>query len=117
MAFSDPQSITVDSTPISLPRISEERAKSIYQSADGNLRLTISHQESKGRIRRMARIDARTVAADPLTAENEYKSLGVYLVMDEPEFGFSIADIWDYVEGFKTWLSEANTTKISGSEH
>lgn len=114
--FTDPQSVTIDAVPISMPRISSDGTKALYSAADESLKMTISHQESKGRTRRMVRLDKRVVAADPLTSVNEYKSCGVYLVIDEPEFGFTDDAIDDVVQGFKTWLSTANVTKVLGSE-
>lgn len=65
----------------------------------------------------MARIDKRVIAADPLTSVNEYKTVGIYVVIDEPEYGFTDDNIDDALQGFKTWLSTANVTKILGSEH
>jgi hypothetical protein len=65
----------------------------------------------------MIRVDQRVVAADPLTSVNEYKSLGVYLVIDEPEYGFDDDAIYDVVLGLTTWLSEANVLKACSSQH
>lgn len=114
--FTDPQSVTIDGTAYSMPRISSDGTKALYSEAAELLKMTVSHQESKGRTRRMVRLDRRVVAADPLTSVNEYKSCGVYLVIDEPEFGFSDDAIDDIVQGFKTWLSTANVLKVLGSE-
>lgn len=118
MAFADPQSITVDSTPVELPRVKPEANASLYKSADENYSLRISHQESKGRTRRMVRIDARTVAADPLTAVNQFQSLGVYVVVDEPEFGFADDAVEDVVVALTTWLGVAgNVAKLLSHQH
>lgn len=117
MAFTDPQSVTIDAVPYSMPRVSSESTKSLYSEATEALKMTISHQESKSRTRRMVRLDKRVVAADPLTAVNEYQTVGVYLVIDEPEYGFSDDAIDDIVQGFKTWLTTANVLKVLGSEH
>lgn len=117
MAFADPQSITVNAVPVSLPRTKSDGYRSEYTEADEEFKLTISHQESNKRTRRMVRVDQRVVAADPLTALNEYKSLGVYLVIDEPEYGFSTAEIDYLVQALCTWLSTANVTKVCGNEH
>jgi predicted Zn-dependent peptidase len=65
----------------------------------------------------MVRVDQRVVAADPLTSVNEYKSLGVYLVIDEPEYGFADDDIDDVVQALCGWLTTANVLKLAGSEH
>lgn len=119
MSFADPQSITIDSAPISLPRISTSSSASVYKSADEAYRLDISHQETKAkRTRRMARITSRVVAADPLTALNEYKEGSVYLVVDEPEYGFTDADLAKIVGALSAWLAAStNTAKLLGSEH
>lgn len=117
MAFTDPQSITVNAIAKSLPRVKSDGARSEYLEAAEEFKLTISHQESKGRTRRMVRIDQRVVAADPLSSVNEYKSLGVYLVIDEPEYGFSDAQIDYVVQALCDWASTANITKVLGNEH
>jgi predicted Zn-dependent peptidase len=114
--FADPQSVTINAVPYSMPRISTEPSKSLYSTADEALKLTISDQESKDRTRIMVRLDKRVVAADPLTSVNTYKNLGVYLVVDKPEYGFSITDIDNVIQGFKTWLSTANNSKFLGME-
>lgn len=115
--FTDPQSVTINTVATSMPRIQSGATNSVYSAADESLKMTISHQEAKDRTRRMVRLDKRVVAADPLTAENEYKTVGVYLVIDQPEYGFAIADIDNIVQGFKAWLTTANVTKLIGAEH
>jgi hypothetical protein len=114
--FTDPQSVTIDGSAHSMPRISTDGTKALYSEADETLKMTISHQESKNRTRHMVRLDMRVVAADPLTAVNEYKSAGVYLVIDEPEFGFADADLDNIVQGFTTWLTTANVLKVVANE-
>lgn len=115
--FTDPQSLTINAVPFTLPRISSDGTRSDYSTSDEAVKMTISHQEGKGRTRRMVRVDQRVIAADPLTSVNEFKTLGVYLVIDEPEYGFSDASIDYVVQALKTWLSTANVTKICGAEH
>lgn len=117
MAFADPQTITVNTVAQTLNRIKSDGYRSEYLEADEEFKLTISHQESKSRTRRMVRVDQRVVAADPLTSVNEYKNLGVYLVVDEPEYGFTDAEIDYVVQALCTWLSTANVTKVCGNEH
>lgn len=117
MAFSDPQSITVDAVPQTLNLVQSDGKKSIYAAADESFKMTISHQESAKRTRRMVRIDNRVVAADPLTSVNEYKGLGVYVVVDEPEYGFADTDIDNVVQALVAWLTPANVTKLLSSQH
>lgn len=117
MAFTDPQTVTIDATPIELNRIKSDGFRSEYLSADEGLKMVISHQEVKGRTRRMIRLDQRVIASDPLTSVSEYKSLGVYLVIDEPEYGFSDSVIDTVVQGLKAYLSSANVIKICTNQH
>jgi len=117
MALADPQTITINSVAKTLNRIKSDGLKSIYATDDEVFTFTVSHQESGKRTRRMIRIDERVVAADPLTALNEYKSLGVYIVIDEPEYGFVDANIWLTVAGYLAWLTQANVLKVLASQH
>lgn len=117
MALQDPQTVTIDSVPSTLNRVQSDGTKSVYASADGNLKVTVSHLANKGRTRRMARIDKRIVAADPLSSVQEYKTLGVYVVIDEPEFGFADDAIDDIVQGFKAWLTSGIVTAVLGNQH
>lgn len=117
MAFADPQTITVNAVPLTLNKVRVEGQKTVYSTADEELKLTISHQESKGRTRRMARLDKRVVATNPLSSVNEYKSTGIYLVIDEPEYGFTDDELDDVVQGLTAWLTSANVLKILSSQH
>lgn len=112
----DPQTITIDGSAISFARTSSDGLRSTYQNPDGTHKLTVSHQTSKKRTRRMVRIDKQIVAADPLTAVNQYQTAGVYLVIDHPEFGFTVDQIDDVIQGFKTWLTTAMVTSIMASQ-
>lgn len=118
MALADPQSITIDSVATDLPRVETQGTKSVYRAADQNLSLTISHQRtSKKRVRHSVRIDIRDIVADPLTAENDYEEVGVYVVIDEPEYGFSDTTLDNIIDGFLAWFTTANIAKVLGSEH
>jgi hypothetical protein len=117
MAFTDPQTITINTVDKTCNRVKSDGYRSEYQTSDEEVKFTLSHQESKGRTRHMARVDQRTVAADPLSSVNEYKTLGVYLVIDEPEYGFTAAEADYVVQALTTWLSSANVLKILGNEH
>lgn len=117
MAFADPQTITISAVAQTLNRTKSDGLRTEYTTADEVYKFTISHQESGKRTRRMVRIDKRIVAADPLSSINEYKSLGVYLVIDEPEYGFTDTEIDYLVQALKTWASTANVLKVLGAEH
>lgn len=117
MAFTDPQTITVATVAKTLNLIEVDKAKSVYATADNEYKFTISHQLSGKRTRHMVRVDRVAVAADPLTALNASVSLGTYLVVDEPEFGFTDTQIGDVIAAFIVWLSGANVAKVLSSQH
>lgn len=114
--FSDPQSVTINAVPVSLPRVSVGDAEATYRAADETVQMLISHQSSKGRKRRMVRLDQTVIAADPLTAENASQKAGIYLVVDEPLFGFSDAELDYLVDALVAWLTSGNIAKLLGGE-
>lgn len=117
MALADPQTITIDTVAKTCNRIKSEGLRSTYQTSDEEVTFVVSHQESKKRTRRMMRVDQRKVAADPLTSVNEYKSAGAYLVIDQPEFGFSETELGDLVQALLDWATSANVVKVLGTQH
>ena len=114
--FADPQSLTINAVANSVPRISADDQSATYSSADGNLVFTISHQLSKKRMRHLVRIDQRIIAADPLTAVNTQQKAAVYMVIDEPEVGFTDAQLTYLVDALKAWATNANVAKVLGLE-
>lgn len=117
MALADPQTITVNTVAQTLNRVSSEKSKSVYKTADEQYTFTVSHQESGKRTRRMVRVDQRVVAADPLTSVNEYKSLGCYLVIDEPEYGFTDTQIDYVVQALAAWCDATNVGDVLSHQH
>lgn len=114
--FTDPQSVTINSVATSLPRVATGPTSANYANPDGTVKMKLSHSDLPGRVRHLARLDQTKVAADPLTAESEYKSLGVYIVVDEPTFGFTDTEIGYIVSALTAWLSPANVAKLLGRE-
>lgn len=116
MAFADPQTVTVNAVAQSMARVSSTGTSSVYMKADGNWKLTISHQASKGRVRSTARIEQRAIVPDPLTAVNDYETLSFYFVIDRPEVGFTDTQVNQLKTGLAAWLSDATGTKLFGLE-
>jgi len=117
MAFTDPQSVTVNSVAQSMPRIKSDGTKTIYQKSDRSFTLTISHIDSKdGRVRSMARIDQLAVVTNPLDSTNDYDTLSAYLVIDRPGFGFSLAQVQQLVAGLQAYLDSTAVGKLYGHE-
>lgn len=119
MAFADPQSITVNAVPVSLPRTSVERNSSEYVSADGRRKLKISHTYGKVN-RRVYRSDASKIVADPITGINKISSMSVYVVAVVPSDGtYSNTEAKYEVDALVAELTEssgANVVKWLGGE-
>jgi len=115
--FADPQTVTINTVSTPLARIvSNDPNKGVFQSADLLARLTIGHTNSGDRTRHLVRFDIKDIAADPLTAVNSYQNLGIYLVIDQPIYGFGVDDVKQCVGILKTFLSDANIAKVVGLE-
>jgi hypothetical protein len=101
MSFTDPLSITVSGVTTPLPRVSVGDDRSEYQSGDGLLQLSASHDYGK-RTRRLLRIDASKMTSDPFKpAENVKVSMSNYIVFDLPPAGYSAAEALAVYQGFK----------------
>jgi hypothetical protein len=119
MAFTDPQSVTISGTAISLPRVSTGQGTSQYQSADGLVSLVASHAYGR-RTRRVLRLDHSKITADPfIPAQNSKVSMSNYIVFDLPPAGYTNTDALAIYAGFKaafTATSDALITKLLGGE-
>jgi len=120
MSLADPLSITISGVTTSLPRVSVGDDRSEYQSGDGLIRVTASHQGGAGkRIRRMYRLDTSKLTADPFKpAENVQVGMAVYTVFDLPPAGYTAAEALAAFVGYKGLYgaSDANIVKILGGE-
>lgn len=117
MAFSDPQSITVNAVAQSLPRVSAGPLSSEYQKDDLSFRLRISRNVAKRR-RYMMRVDMRKIAPDPLASANNLEYQGAaYLVIDVPLIGYTNAEARDAALGLTGWATSANLLKVLGNEN
>jgi hypothetical protein len=119
MSFTDPLSVTISAVTTPLPRVSVEENESRYQSADGLIALTASHEYGK-RTRRLLRIDTSKMTSDPFRpAENVKVSMSNYMVFDLPPAGYTGTEALAVYTGFKTLFtatSDAMITKLLGGE-
>jgi len=121
MALSDPQSITISAATTPLPRTYSSGDESAYTSADGLIKLSISHSLAKqGRARRLLRIDHSKLASDPFKpSENVKVSMANYIVFDLPPAGYTNAEALAVYTGFKslyTASTDAIISKLLGGE-
>jgi len=114
--LTDPQSVTVNAVAISLPRTQAGATTNTYTSADGNTTMVTRQTASAQRFRREVRLSQQKVAADPISALNKQIGLSVYLVIDEPKYGFSDAEIGYVIDALKAWSSSTNYNKVLAGE-
>lgn len=121
MAFTDPQSITISGSAISLPRVNVGNHGSEYLSADGLVKLTASSAYGR-RTRRVLRIDHSKVTSDPfIPTQNTKVSMSNYMVFDVPVAGYSNSEVKSVYDGFLALFSgptdtSALITKLLGGE-
>jgi len=120
LAFADPQSVTIGGVASSLPRTGSGVNSGTFTSNDGLIRLTVSSQYGK-RTRRTLRLEHSKVAPDPLISSTNVKySATVYMVVDTPVTGYTVAQQKELVDAFAAYLSAssgANVTKLLGGEN
>lgn len=114
--FADPLSITINAIAKSLARVSTNGTSSIYQTADGIIKLGISHQNTKDRVRSVVRVDEKKIATDPLTSEQDWATLTQYHVYDRPIVGFTLAEVQQLNTGLTGFVVDAVIAKIVGGE-
>lgn len=122
MAFSDPQSITLTSGAVSLPRTASGVNTGSFTANDGTSQLVVaSTGGNTKRVRRSFRLNASKIVTDPLASDRNIPvSMSVYLVVDMPPTGFSVADATDQVKALMGNLSAstyANLAKLLGGEN
>lgn len=120
MAFADPQSVTINAVPYSLPRVFVTKPNlGTFATGDGLVQLSVSDQIGK-RARRTIRLDHKKVAADPFVSGlNQSYSTSVYMVVDSPLTGYTIAEqkqIVDALVAYLTASSGARVTQLLGGE-
>jgi len=120
MALADPQSITINAVANSLPRISSGVNSGVFQTNDGNVKLTVQHTYGK-RNRHVLRVDSSKIAPDPLvSAQNIKHSMSTYIVFDTPVTGYTVTEAKQVIDGFIAALSASSgalITKTLGGEN
>lgn len=115
--LADPQSVTINSVAVSLPRTQQGNTQNVYTSADGNTTMTTKQNTTASRFRREVRLSQKKIAVDPITAKNAEIGFSVYLVIDEPRAGFTDAELGYAIDALKAWASSANYNKVLGGEY
>jgi len=122
MALTDPQKFKeVTGTEVTAPRVSSGDFKSVYSTSDGLNKLTLSTSESSSnRLRHLVRIDVEKLTTNIYEeSKKQAVSMSVYLVVDRPRNGYSVAEAKKLVEGLVGLLSASTyalTEKVLGGE-
>jgi hypothetical protein len=122
MALTDPQKFKeVAGTEVTAPRVSSGDFKSVYETSDGLNKLTLSTTtSSSNRKRHLVRIDVEKLTTNIYEeSKKQSVSASVYLVIDRPVAGYTVAEMKKLVEGLVGLLSATSysvTEKVLGGE-
>jgi hypothetical protein len=120
MAFSDPQTVTINGNANTLPRVASGINTGGFTTNDGTVGLTVASSLGK-RIRRTARLNHSKIAPDPLISSQNIKySSSFYVVADVPITGYTVSEQTQILLALIGWLqasSGANITKLLGGEN
>lgn len=120
MAFADPQSVTINAIAKSLPRTSSGVNSGAFTKDDGEVALSVAHSYGK-RTRRTIRVTHSKIAPDPLISSQNIKySMTVYIVVDVPVTGYTVAEQKQVADGLTAYLtasSGARLTQLLGGEN
>jgi hypothetical protein len=113
MAFADPQSITINAVALTLARVTQDPTGS-FVTSDALVKETIGQSvSSKGRSRRLIRLDHSKVAANPFDSTlNAKYNMAVYVVVDVPDVGYTITEQKQVTDGFMTYLTASSGAKM-----
>lgn len=118
MAFSDPQTITINSQAVSLNKIKEVGMTTVYQSGDKLDTLELTHLPGKGRrTRSLAKFTRKKLVTNPIDSSQDFDTVTISFQIDRPEFGYSLTEVDQITTGLKTWLSSANVQKLFEDQH
>lgn len=121
MALTDPQSVTINSTAISLPRRITNDGVGTFKNDDSKTGLKVSSNLTKNRSRRSVRLDYAKVVTDPLVSTtNVVASVSVFFNIDAPASGLTQAELTDVSNALIVWLSagtNANLKKVLAGEN
>jgi len=114
--LADPQSVTINAVATAMARTKIGETQNVYATADGLTTMTTRQNTSATRFRREVRLSQQKVASDPISAQNKQIGVSVYLVIDEPRWGFTDVEIGYLIEALKSWSTSANYNKVLGGE-
>lgn len=117
--LADPQTITIDGTAISAPRVLT--GSDLGRFSGGATILEVQTSRDAKRIRQVARLKQSKVTTDPLVSTTNVRVADtIALTITRPLEGFSNEEIEKQVTGFISWLTadtNANLNKLIAGEN
>ncbi len=112
MAFTDPQTITVDAVAYSLPRVLDKSGMGRFVSADGTYTLELAPTNGKTKVR-VLRLRHSKVASDPLVATTNVRvSDLISLTVIRPLDGYSDAEVVKQIKGLIALLTASTDAAL-----
>lgn len=120
MAFSDPQTVTINAVAQVMARTDQD-PQGVFITSDSLVKETIGQQNSgANRLRRLIRLDHSKIAANPFDSTlNAKYNMAVYVVVDVPAVGYTVTEQKYVTDGFMAYLtasSGAVMLKLLGGE-
>ncbi len=121
MAFTDPQSVTVNAVATSLPRVITGTTVGKFVSADALKEITVDPRGTAKRRRNVVRFYTKRTVVDPLGSglSTVVQSM-VSVTIDRPNSGVTDVEIGQDLDGLVKWLTDAtkaNQLKLIAGEN
>ncbi len=113
MAFSDPQTVTINAVAQVMARVDQD-PQGTFITSDGLVSETIGQAASgKDRSRRLIRLDHSKIAANPFDSTlNAKYNMAVYVVVDVPSVGYTVTEQKQVTDGFMAYLTASSGAKM-----
>lgn len=108
----DPQSVTVNAVPISLPRTGMDKVSADYTSVDGLTQMRVSQVINGSTRRTTISLKTNKIAADPISGVNSRKSTVWSFSNVSPIDGFTVTELKDQFVGLTTALNASSAALV-----
>lgn len=120
MAFTDPQTITIDSTAYAMARIYTGTSQGRFATSDGNTRIELDPKVGSRRVS-ILRLYQNKLIADPLVGTVNVRVGDMWsLTLNRPLDGYSDTEALNQFLGLSAWLTtsaNANLKKLIAGEN
>lgn len=121
MAFADPQTVTIDGTASTLPRVFEKENVGSFIGPNQDVEMVIRPTLTKAmRRHQVVQLKVAKNATDPISGIGKRVESTMSIVLDAPVAGFSDAELVAAASGLITWATagtNANLKKFVAGEN